>query len=486
MKGLKHRLSLALMGLFLIMGIVLALVPRHASVQYNLEMTQRLNGSIAMYVAEADQLIENGVHNEAAIKRLAERAMVINPTVEVYLLDTEGRILSHNLPADTALVTRVPLDAIERFMAPDSPRPLLSMDPRNGASDKAFSAAPVTFQGRPEGYVYAILGGQAYEALARDLSRSYAMSLAVAAIAAVMLVFYGIGVLVFNQLTRPLTRLTREVRAFQQEMTGERAPALAPGEDVRVLRSAFETMRKTIEEQVKQIQAADQNRRDLITNVSHDLRTPLAAIQGYIETLNMKADALSDGQRQAYLETANLHCQRLNTLINDLFELSKLDSAALMPDIETFSLAELMQDVGMEFAMLAERKNIALRIEVDSPHAEVRADIALMQRVFENLIGNALKHTPENGTVWLRLVPEGNQYQVMVEDTGRGISQQELPYIFDRLYRADNSSNYNRNSSGLGLAIVKRILDVHEIRIKVASQLEQGTQFSFLMPVASA
>ena len=169
MRSLTQKLSLALMALFIIMGVVLAFITRHASVQYNLEVTQRLNESIAMYVADEEQLIANGVHNEAAINRLAQRAMVINPTVEVYLLDNEGQILSHNLPADTDLQNQIPLANIHAFSQPKSKRPLLNLDPRSPGKDKAFSAAKVTYEGQQEGYVYAILGGQTYEALAKDM-----------------------------------------------------------------------------------------------------------------------------------------------------------------------------------------------------------------------------------------------------------------------------------------------------------------------------
>jgi signal transduction histidine kinase len=144
-----------------------------------------------------------------------------------------------------------------------------------------------------------------------------------------------------------------------------------------------------------------------------------------------------------------------------------------------------MQDVAMEFKLMARERNIALSVELESRPVEVEADIALMQRVLENLIGNAIKHTPEGGTVWIKLVPEGNQYTVVIEDTGRGISREELPHIFDRLYRAGNSARSGTGSSGLGLAIVKKILDVHEIPIKVISRLNQGTRFSFQVPLAA-
>lgn len=485
MNSLNKKLSLALMGLFIMIGIVLAFITRYASVQYNLEMTQRLNGSIAMYVAAEEQLIQNGQHNEAAIKRLAERAMVINPTVEVYLLDNQGQILSHNLPAETQLQSTIPLDNISTFLQADSKRPIVNLDPRSPNTEKAFSAAKVTYNGQDEGYVYAILGGQTYDALARDISKNYVLKIALSSIAAVLLLSYLISILVVNQLTKPLTSLTRKVRNFQQQVTGKKATKKSSGDELNALESTFNQMSRKIHQQMKQIQAADQNRRDLITNVSHDLRTPLSSIQGYMDTLLIKKDQLDEEQRDYYLATASKHCVRLNDLVNDLFELSKLDSLAVKPAIEPFSMSELMQDVSMEFKLMASEKNIDLKVDLLDGNTDVEADIGLMQRVLENLISNAIKHTPENGKVLLKLDQQKDQFKIIIRDTGRGISSKELPYIFDRLYRAENSSNYSKSSSGLGLAIVKKILDLHQAKIKVVSQLEKGTQFSFQLPVTA-
>ena len=485
MTSLTKKLSLVLMALFILIGIVLAFITRYASVQYNLEMTQRLNGSIAMYVAAEEQLIQEGVHNEAAINRLAERAMVINPTVEVYLLDTQGKILSHNLPPETQLQTQIPLSQINTFLTADSHRPLLNLDPRSPQTKKAFSAAKVEFNGQHEGYVYAILGGQTYEALAKDISKNYVLKLALASIIAVLLLGYLIGILVVNKLTKPLVQLTAKVRSFQHQMTGEEASKKTSGDEIKALESTFQQMQRKIKLQIKQIQTADQNRRDLITNVSHDLRTPLASIQGYMDTLLIKKDQLDEDQRNYYLATASKHCIRLNDLVNDLFELSKLDSLAIKPSIEAFSMSELMQDVSMEFKMMAQERNIDLKVDLLDGNTDVKADIGLMQRVLENLISNAIKHTPQDGKVLLKLTQRGEQFNVIIRDTGRGISEKELPHIFDRLYRAENSSDYNQSSSGLGLAIVKKIMDLHKTKIKVISQIDKGTQFSFHLPVAA-
>jgi signal transduction histidine kinase len=186
-----------------------------------------------------------------------------------------------------------------------------------------------------------------------------------------------------------------------------------------------------------------------------------------------------------YLSIARKHCSRLGMMINDLFELSKLDSNVINPELETFSMSELMQDIALEFTHMAEQKKIKLTIKLLEGNTDVRADIGLMQRVLENLIGNAIKHTPKDGQILIKLENKNESFNVVIQDTGRGISKNEIPHIFDRLYRAENTSNESSSSSGLGLAIVKKILDLHHSKIKVRSQLNKGTQFSFQLPLAT-
>lgn len=488
--SLSRKISWMLISLFIGMGVALAFIVRFATVQYNLEITQRLNGSIAMYVAAEEQLIQDGVHNEDAIKRLAARAMVINPTVEVYLLDKQGRILSHNIPPEALLQNDIPLQGVREFLQPDSARPLLNLDPRNPKSNKAFSAAEVRFNNQLEGYVYAILGGKTYELLVKDISQNYILQIALASIVALLMLSFIVGWLMVRTLTQPLKKLTQEVVLFQNQITGKKESNVnkrnkSKGDEIMVLSQSFAEMKNKIEQQMNQIKAADQNRRDLISNVSHDLRTPLASIQGYLDTLLIKKDQLGEEEKEQFMETASKHCKRLNQLVSDLFELSKLDSLAIKPSYEVFSMAELMQDVSMEFKHLCEANDITLAVKVPDTHCLVSADIGLMQRVLENLISNAVKHTEPKGQVTIMLSLKKGSYHVMIRDTGCGISEQELPHIFERLYRAENSATSAENSSGLGLAIVKKIIDLHSSTIKVASHLGKGTVFSFDLPVVT-
>ena len=223
-------------------------------------------------------------------------------------------------------------------------------------------------------------------------------------------------------------------------------------------------------------------RRDLIANVSHDLRTPLAALHGYLETLLVKGTSLSPEQRNGYLETAVRQSERLGILIEELFELVKLDFKSFELHPEPVQLGELAQDVVQKFSLLAEGKRVALQADIGPGLPSVHADIGLMERVLENLIDNALRHTPAGGSVSVAVRPDGERVQVRVADTGSGIPAAEIPHIFERFYRVDKSRAARTGGAGLGLAIVKRIMDLHAARIEVESTPLEGAAFSFALP----
>jgi signal transduction histidine kinase len=227
-------------------------------------------------------------------------------------------------------------------------------------------------------------------------------------------------------------------------------------------------------------------RRELIASVSHDLRSPLASIRGYLETLLDKGDALPPDKRHAYLEIATRQSERLGTLISELFELAKLDYSGYQINPEPIQLGELAQDVLQKFQLTAENKGVTLRVEAHQDTGYVRADIALIERVLQNLLENALKHTHAGGTVSVAVRRQAGKVVAEVSDTGSGIPQNALPHIFDRFYQVDRSKMLDTSSAGLGLAIVKRILDLHQSQINVESALTEGTRFFFALPAANA
>jgi signal transduction histidine kinase len=225
-------------------------------------------------------------------------------------------------------------------------------------------------------------------------------------------------------------------------------------------------------------------RRDLIANVSHDLRTPLVSMRGYLELLATKGEALDAEQRRQYLGIAVRQSEHLATLIDELFELAKLDFKGMTLRCEPFAFAELAADVTQKFQLAADSRRIALRVEAAASLPMVEADLGLMERVLDNLIGNALQHAPEQGSVTVVVATCDGRLQVQVCDTGSGIPAEDLPFVFDRFYRGAHGRI--EGGAGLGLAITRRILELHDSQIRVESDGKSGSRFSFSLPLHRA
>jgi signal transduction histidine kinase len=224
-------------------------------------------------------------------------------------------------------------------------------------------------------------------------------------------------------------------------------------------------------------------RRELVANISHDLRTPLASLQGYLETLHLKGDQLAPEAQRGYLEIALKQTEQLSGLVARLFDLAKLDSGQMTAALEPCALGDLVQDVVQEFELAASTKGIDLKCAVRPDLPLVLADVGLMERVLRNLLENALRYTRSGGTVSVIAAPVADGALVEIADTGIGIPDAELPKIFDRFYRVEKSRDLAAGSAGLGLAISKRILDLHQSTISVTS-VPGRTVFRFVLAFA--
>ena len=488
MNTLFAKLSIALLIIVGGMGTAFFFIDRINTRTYYEELSQNLNAPIAMYVTQQRQLISNGVPDLESLRDLAGHAMVINPTAEIYLLDQEGNILGHNLPTETVLTSSIDLTPVLTLIDGQARFPLYGDDPRNASTQKVFSAWPVTSEAGKEGYLYVVLGGQKYEMLANNIGDTYAAKANVTAITTIVLFSAIVGLLVFGLLTRRLKRLNTEMRRVtESEFAVEPTLAISGdgGDEIDELSNAFVDMSAQIRKQIDQLTENDRLRRELVSNISHDLRTPLSAMQGYVETLLIKGDSMTTEDRDRYLRIAQKHTMRLGALIGDLFELSKLDAGSVTPSVESFSLPELVQDTAQEFDIESERKNIALHVEVGETAAITMGDIGLIQRALENLVRNAIQFTPEGGEITISINERPGSVAVAVSDSGPGIAAEDVPRIFDRFYRVRDGEEARSDSSGLGLAIVKGILDLHNSRIQVVSTLNAGTRFEFELPLCA-
>jgi signal transduction histidine kinase len=295
------------------------------------------------------------------------------------------------------------------------------------------------------------------------------------------------GLIVFSMLTRRLRRLADAVEAFRNSnFSGSiSVPSSNPnGDEIDRLGYAFEQMEKRIVDQVQRLQTIDVQRRELLANVSHDLRTPLASMRGYLETLLLKEGSITPEEQRNYLEVAAKQSERLGKLVSHLFELTKLDAHEVSLNLETFPIAELLQDVAQKFQLAGNQKNVRIETDLGDLMPSVRADISLIERVMDNLIENALRHCTGGAVIRLGLALGDRAVTISVSDTGSGIAADDLGKVFDRFYQGNRNHGSGGGGAGLGLAITKRIVDLHGSEIHVESSLGQGTRFYFQLPVA--
>ena len=225
--------------------------------------------------------------------------------------------------------------------------------------------------------------------------------------------------------------------------------------------------------------AVNSLRKELVANVSHDLRTPLASIQGYLETILMKGDKLSSEARTNYLERSLRNSDKLKNLIEELFELSKLESKERKLNIEPTNIADLILDIVGSSKIIAANKGVHLEAKIEDNLNQVKADVALIDRVINNLLSNAIKFCKDGDQITVEVHScKFNKVHIYVKDTGKGIAEADLPHIFTRYYKTQPE---NRTGSGLGLAIVKHILELHESHYEVKSEEGVGTTFYFTL-----
>jgi signal transduction histidine kinase len=263
-------------------------------------------------------------------------------------------------------------------------------------------------------------------------------------------------------------------------------------DEIGRLSSEFNSMVERLEEMQAARERLETSRRELIAAVSHDLRTPLASMRVMVEALNDGVVTDSDTV-QRYLHTIQSETQHLATLIDDLFELSQIDAGALRLHLEPTSLEDLVSDALESMRAQAQEKNVRLEGQVEGTPPRVPLDAPRMQRVLYNLIQNAIRHTPSDGTITLTVrggagagKTGSDGVELTVADTGEGIPQADLPYIFDRFYRGQPARTRDQNATGLGaglgLAIAKGIVEAHDGTIRALSTPGQGTMFRIVLP----
>lgn len=477
--SLFWRISGAFLVILILLGLAYVSITAYSARRYFQETTQRLHANVASEMLNEVNPFVNGEINAEAVGTIMHSMMAVNPSLEVYLLDPKGHILKYVVLDKKVRLQNINLDPVHQFLESDGEAFVLGDDPRNPGEQTIFSATPVYENDRLMGYVYMVLASEKYENISEALFGSYFLRIGTQGFIITLVAAFVIGLILIGLLTRNLRKIIENVRRFEEGNYQARIPVKGSGE-LAALSRTFNHMADTILQNIENLKEVDKLRRELIANVSHDLRSPLSVIHGYIETMIIRDEKMTDEERKKYYEIILKSSEKLKKLVADLFELSKLEARQVEVKREKFNINELLQDTALQYQLLADQKGVKIQTELgDSSMAE--ADIALIQRVIQNLLDNAIKYSREESEVELRSHRENGAIAVSVVNRGEVIPEEDLPHIFDRYYKTGHQKS---DSSGLGLAIVKKIIDIHDGHIEVKHTGEDETTFTFELPAA--
>lgn len=251
---------------------------------------------------------------------------------------------------------------------------------------------------------------------------------------------------------------------------------VSPQFDEQSIRGAVVVIRDMTEER-----KLEKMRKDFVANVSHELRTPVAMLQGYSEAL-IDDIAGNEEERKEIIKIINEESLRMGRLVNELLDLARLESGSMSLTFDDVQLNSYIERIGRKFFGLAKENNVHLEVQVNTDKDIYRFDPDRIEQVLTNLIDNAIRHTPEEGLVELKVTSGQNGLILEIKDNGSGIPSEDLPFVFERFYKADKARTRGSSGTGLGLAIAKNIIDAHKGTISVWSELGKGTVFTINLP----
>jgi two-component system phosphate regulon sensor histidine kinase PhoR len=304
-------------------------------------------------------------------------------------------------------------------------------------------------------------------------------------VAALFFLVLGLIVIRFftNKVTSPINNILEGLKEYSKTGVPKEIEVEGTGE-FKYLIETINNLMKKIENDLNELKKLERYRSEFLGNVSHELRTPIFSIQSYLETLI--DGAINDPEvNLTYLKKAYENLERLNRLLSDLIDISQIESRQLKLSFRFFSINELIQKVIDDLQLRAEQKGIQLQFIKDENLKElVWGDKERLYQVFYNLIDNSIRYNPAGTKVLIYYKKQNSTLRIFVEDNGVGIPAEDLPRIFERFYRVNKERSRESGGTGLGLAIVKHIVEAHESKIYVESQMNSGTKFYFDLKIA--
>jgi signal transduction histidine kinase len=514
-RSFTTRLTMALALLLLAYGALVALLGRHVASEHEQESLQRLSHGLARHIVEHWPQMATADRDQAdraAREALLSMLMVVNPGVQVYVLDADGRVNAYIGEPGMVRQHQVDLNAVRAFLG-GAALPLRGTDPMGSGVARIFSAAmfaPRDGDVRPPGYLYVVLDGQPRSQVAGQLSlRRVWLGAGWAALVG-LLVTLTVGAFAFRKLTQPLRRLAASMRDYKLHSTTTRITAADSGppqttarnNEVRDIADAFTAMTQRLEAQAAREQEQTHAHRETMAGVAHDLRTPLTALHGHLEALagssfaqNVTAD--KEDLRHRLINAALAQSNKVRRLSQQLFELATLQSSDELLHRERFNLDELVSDAVQKYERHQPQSdaNAMVTLSGQPPgRLELNGDLHLIERAITNLIDNAVRHARNAAPVRVSLTRDGLQAHIVVEDDGPGLPDELTRRLEAGLsVREPPIQRPGGGIGGLGLAIAQRVAMLHGGSLRTlplkANAVEcgkrSGTRMCLALPLAA-
>lgn len=517
----KIALTILITGLLTAAGVIATVAVAFQRFEHETAY-DRANVFLGRVVATYDNLFELQDRYPEELNALLRNLLLFEADTQLYLLDAQGVVLSSTgnaklpagftvalAPVRQAALGNDPATRMPYVMGDDPER----MDANAVIAARALSRDVIRPNAPMAGYLYLVTHKQALPGGRLAVFRSAFGGPALAAVAGVVALTTLMAAWIIAAVTRPLRRISAEVARASREGLGAglsdeaqgllRAPPPSPAsqpqrlDEFGQLREGFRAMLTTLRMQWEALRQLDHFRREGVSNLSHDLRSPLTATVACLETLDQRwASDATQGDRtddRRLIAMALRNTRNAAQLVRSLGDLAQLDEPEFKLHTERLDLSEVLDDIALRFAERAAQRGVRLHYQHDAlaapPFAEV--DIELLERAIANLLDNALRFTPDGGRITLAVSPSGGTVadaapwvNITVADTGSGIAEKDLPRLFDRLYQSRDSvaPASSEGGKGLGLAIVKRIAELHRGSVAVRSDAAQGTCVTLTLP----
>ena len=475
------RFAIVIFLITTILGSLFIVITYFATSYYHEASTELLNKDVAWHIAKfTSPFTASGLSKDKA-DSVFQNAMVLSPSAEVYFLNTEGRVLYYHADEKDIKEWNINLEPVTKYIAAKGQKYLKGIDPRDPEIKKIFSAAEVYDSSKKLGYIYVILDSRRSENMIELLFGSHIVRLAIQAFVIIILLSLIFTLIYLKRTSKNFEQMISVLEKFEAgdynaRFNEKRRDELQP------VTHAFNKMANLLSANIAKVTNSEQERKNFIASISHDLRTPLSIARGYIETwmLQKENTNFSLEQQEQYSQLIYGKVLQIEHMVKQLFELSKIEAIEFQPSKEPFVFSEIVQELIGTFQLSAKEKQINLTCAECLNHVWINADVSMMERVVQNLADNALKNTPAGGSIQVAVTTEKNEVIFSIMNEGKPLSGELVQWINN--FEFNKSLVGNRpQKAGLGLLIVQKILQLHQASLK--HTVENGmNNFSFRLP----